>query len=132
MKKFSILFALLLMLQSCSVYHSGTVSVDEAVAAESKVKVITEDHEKYKFQRLEKENDHLVGYVKPLSGTAKKLTDMPSQPEGRFLKVDLSNIAVETIKLRNNTLSTIINIAIPVVAVVAPIAVVATAWTLDY
>ena len=129
MKKLFLLLVSLFLLQSCSVYHSEPISVEQAVAAESKVKVITEDHTKYKFQRLEKENDHLVGYVKPLSGTANKLEGLPSEPDGRFLKVDLSNIAVETIKLRNNTLSTIINVAIPVVAVVAPIAIVAAAMT---
>ena len=122
----------LFLLQSCSVYHSTPVSIEQAVAAESKVKVITEDHKKYKFQRLEKENDHLVGLVKPHSGTAKKLAGVPSEREGRYLKVDLSQMAVETIKLRNNTLSTIINIGIPVVAVVAPIAIVVGAMASIY
>ncbi len=122
----------LFLLQSCSVYHSTPVSIEQAVAAKSKVKVITEDHKKYKFQRLEKENDHLVGLVKPHSGTAKKLAGVPSEREGRYLKVDLSQMAVETIKLRNNTLSTIINIGIPVVAVVAPIAIVVGAMASIY
>ena len=89
------------------------------MAAENKVKVITADQEKYKFKKLELEGDRLTGITKPRSATAKKLADLPSETEGKFVQFDLSEVAIEEIKLRNNTLSTIINIAIPLVAVYA-------------
>lgn len=116
MKKLSSLLLLLLLLQSCSVYHTGSLSVEEAVAANGKVKVITEDQKKYKFRRLEKENGRLLGITKPNSSTAKKLAEMPAETEGRFVKIDLSEVDIEKIKLRNNVLSTIISIAIPLIA----------------
>lgn len=132
MKNLSLLLVLLLLLQSCSVYHSPT-TVEKAVAADNKVKVISADQQKYKFKRLEEENGRLTGVTKPRSSTAEKLAGMPAETEGRFLKVDLSEVTIEEIRLRNNTLSTIINIAIPVVAVLTGlIALVAATMPLSY
>lgn len=115
MQKFPALLSLLLFFQSCSVYYSGSLTVDEAVAADNKVKVVTEDNQKYKFRELQKNDDQLTGITKPNSATAEKIAGMPAEIEGKFLKVDISELVIEEIKLRNNTLSTILNIGIPVV-----------------
>lgn len=106
---------ILLFMQSCSVYHSGSLSAEEAVAANNKVKVVTAKEQKLKFRRLKMENDRLTGVAKPGSATAKELEEMPSQPQGRYVQIDLSQVEIEEIKLRNNTLSTIINIGVPLV-----------------
>ena len=133
MKKFLFPMLLLLILQSCSVYHSGSLSVEEAVAADNKVKVITADEQKLKFRRLKMENEQLTGVTKPVSATAKKLAGMPSQAQGRFLEIDISEVEIEKIKLRNNTLSTIINIGTPlVVAFLGLVALVAVALPIYY
>lgn len=115
MKKLSSLLAILLLLQSCSVYHPGSVSVHDAVAASGKVKIITEDQKRYKFRRLEQENDRLIGITKRGSAAAKKAVGLPATYQGKVLKVDLSDVGIEEIKLRNNSLSTILSIAIPIV-----------------
>ena len=115
MKQFSSLLALLLLLQACSVYHSGSVSVKEAVAAEKKVKIITADQQKYRFKRLELEGGHLTGITKPRSATAKKLAGMPAKFDGKYLEVDLSDMDIEEVRLRNkfhSTASTIVVIAV--------------------
>ncbi|NJW53057.1 hypothetical protein [Salinimicrobium oceani] len=116
MKKSALILGLLFLLQSCSVYHSGARSVEEAVAADAKVKVISAGQLQYKFRKLELQDDHLVGITKHNSSTAKKLKHLPSSPAGKFRAIDLSEMVIEEIKLRNNTLSTIINIAIPIAA----------------
>ena len=115
MKKFSLLFSLLFLLQSCSVYHSGTVSIEEAVATENKVKIVAEDGTKYKFRKLETAEGKLLGITRLNSSTAEKVAGMPAEIEGKKLKVDLSEMSIEKIKIRNNMLSTIINVGVPVI-----------------
>lgn len=109
MKKISILLVFLILLQSCNVYHIPT-TVEGAVTADSKAKVITTNHQKYKFKRLEKENNRLIGITKPGSSTARKLAGMPAEIDGKYLKIDLSNVKIEEIKLRNSSTSTILTV----------------------
>ena len=114
MKQFSLLLPLLFLLQSCSVYHSGTASIEEAVAAHNRVKVVAEDGTKYKFRKLETSEGKLLGITRLNSSTAEKIAGMPADIEGKRLKVDLSEMSIEKIKIRNNTLSTMINVGVPV------------------
>lgn len=118
MKKISLLLSFLFLLQSCSVYRSPT-SLDEAVAADKKVKVVTADEKKYRFKRLERENDRLYGITGKGSVTAKRVVGLPATYNGDLLKVDLSQVAIEEVRLRNNILSAMLNIAIPIVALAA-------------
>ena len=126
MKKIFPFLVLLFFLQSCSVYQAGSPSVEEAVAANNKVRIVTADNQKLKFRRLEMEDDLLTGITKAESNTAKKLAGMPSQSQGRYVQIDLSQIDIEEIKLRNNTLSTILNIGVPVVVAFTGLLVLAT------
>ena len=115
MKKLSFLLALLLLLQSCSVYHSESVPVQEAVAADEKVKVITADEQEYKFKRLELADDRPIGIAKLNSDTAIKLSGRPAKIDGKYLKVDLSDLDIKEIRLRNkfhSTASTVVVIAV--------------------
>lgn len=112
MKKLIILLSLLFLIQSCNVYRSASITPEEAVAAEKKVRIITTDGEKYKFTRLEKEYDRLIGMTKMRSATAKKLAKKIIQTDGRWSKIDLSRLAIDEINLRNNTQSTIQYIAV--------------------
>ena len=115
MRKLSLLLSLVLVLHSCSVYHSGTASIEEAVAAENKVKLVAEDGTKYKFRKLETAEGKLLGITRLNSSTAEKVAGMPAEIEGKKLKVDLSEMSIEKIKIRNNTLSTLINVGVPVI-----------------
>lgn len=103
MKKLSFLLALLVLLQACSAYHSRSVSAEEAVAAEKKVKVITAGQQKYKFKRLEQQDGRLLGITRLGSPTAKKLVGMPNKIDGKYLEVDLSNVEIDKIRLLNKS-----------------------------
>lgn len=122
MKNVSYLLVILLLMQSCSVYNKPT-SVEEALAADKKVKVITTDNQKYKFTRLEKRNDRLFGTTKLRSATAKKIAGMPAVIDGKYLEVDISSVDIEQVRLRNESGSTIAT----VVAVAASLVVAAYA-----
>lgn len=106
MKNISLLLVFLLLLQSCSVYNKPA-SVEEALAADKKAKVITTDNQKYKFTRLEKRNDRLFGTTKLGSATATKLAGMPAMIDGKYLEVDISSVDIEQVRLRNTSASTI-------------------------
>lgn len=109
MKAISLLLVFLLILQSCNVYNIPA-SVESAVDADSKAKVFTTDKQKLKFKRLEEENNRLIGVTKNGSSTAKKLAGMPAEIDGKYLKIDLSGIDIEEIKLRNKSTSTILTV----------------------
>ena len=49
------------------------------------------------------------------SSTAGKVAGMPAEIDEKKLEVDISELAIEKIKLRNNTLSIIMNVGVPVV-----------------
>ncbi len=126
MKKISFLLVLLILFQSCSIYHAPT-SAEKAVAADKKVKIVTTDNKKYKFNRLEQKDDGLFGIVKRNSSTAKKLAQMPGITEGNFRVIDLAQMNIEKIQVRDKTGSVLITVAITVVAVLAALAALAVA-----
>lgn len=125
MRRISPLLAFLLLLQSCNVYHPERLTIAEAVAANNKVKVITADDRKLKFQRLEWENEQLIGVATRNSMSGGKLKGMSAQAQGDLLLVDLSQGNIEEIRRRNNTLSTVLSIVVPAVTAAAAILIVA-------
>lgn len=109
MKKIPFLLALLLLLQSCNVYNKPT-SLEAAVVADEKVKVITTNDQKYIFKRLVYENDRLIGIAKRGSVTATKLAGMPAETDGKFTRFDISNVEIDEIILRNESSSTVLTV----------------------
>jgi hypothetical protein len=64
MKITPILLALLLILQGCTAYK-GSITLDEAVAGQQKVKVTTNDHPKpLEFSKIEKVDGNYIGLPK--------------------------------------------------------------------
>lgn len=66
-------------------------------------------------EKLKTSEGKLPGIIRLNSSTAKKIAGMPVKVEGDKLQVDISEIPIEKIKIRNNTWSTILNIGVPVV-----------------
>lgn len=118
MKTVSYLLVFLLLLQSCSVYNIPS-TVEAAVVADKKVKITTTDNQKYKFKRLEKKNDRLIGITGLESTTANKLAGTPAQINGKNLELDLSGLDIEEVELRNRSQST----AYTVVTIIGTLAV---------
>lgn len=69
MKTTPILLALLLLLQGCTVYK-GSISLEEAVSEEKKVKVTTTDNPKpFEFKRIELVDGQYIGIPKRYSAS---------------------------------------------------------------
>lgn len=66
-----LLFASLILLQSCVVYQKTNVSLEQAVKAKVKTKVITKTNETYKFHRIRFEDGKFYGVTKKTPGYKK-------------------------------------------------------------
>lgn len=92
----------MIMLQGCTVYKSTTVTLDEAYKSQTKTKVFTSNNETLKFKRIDFINGEYYGISKN-----------PSKFENMFL--DKTNI--NSIKVKNKTASTILNVGVPTIVV---------------
>ena len=96
------LISSLVMLQSCTVYKSSATTLDEAFKSNTKTKVITTDNQTLKFMRI----DFIDGKYYGISKTSQKLEDIP-----------LDKNKIKSIKVKNKTVSAILNVGTPVALV---------------
>ena len=122
LKWIALTLSALFLLQSCKVYQSKTVTVNEAILSTERVKVNNFNNESYKFESLYKENEQLYGYTKIESSTAKKLTEQIVKSQLNYVIILLSEKTIKEYHLQNKNLSTVLSVAIPV-AVASGIAV---------
>ncbi len=119
LKRIALLLIFLMTLQSCSVYYTKTVSVDEALLSDNKVKIITTSNDIYKFKKLQTEDDQIYGVAKKTSSTAKKFSNeiVSVDSDSKFVRISLEEITINEIHLKNKGASTAVSVAIPVVIV---------------
>ena len=101
-KFITIALTIVLSLQSCKAYQNKTVTVEDAVLVNQKVKVKTFNNDTYEFESLQKENGKLIGIATRKSDAAKKLKDfiIMDNPSNKFVKIDLSDNLVKEIHLK--------------------------------
>ena len=107
----------LILLQSCTVYHKTTSSVDEAVASNNKVKLEVSDEEfPYKFKSIKVFDNEYYGLVKIKSDTYKRLRDRKTldSDNAKFTYVQLNDNELSDIHLKNKGVSTALSVGIPV------------------
>lgn len=119
------LLSLLMILQSCTVYHSYTSSADQAIASMNKVKIKIIEDDPYKFKQLLRFEGEVYGLAKSNSDTYKRLTSrkMIKAENEVYRYVKLNEDELNRIQLENKGLSTTLNIVVPVVVVAGVIAV---------
>jgi hypothetical protein len=111
LKVVALFFSVLILLQSCTVYQSVNVTLDEAVGADNKVRIEKRNGEKVKYYRVLKFNDgNYYGKIKV---------------NGMFdnLLIDENNIV--KVQIKDQKTSTILTVAIPVVIIGVIIVVIA-------
>lgn len=131
LKLISLFLSITFFIQSCSVYRTNSVTIDDAIASNNKVKLIS-TQDTYEFQDLQRENGNIYGIAKKNSITAKSLSSQITDDtkNSKFVKILLTNEQLENIHLENKTMSTLSIIAIPIV-VVGIIAIIA-AKSMDF
>ncbi|UKM66251.1 hypothetical protein GSB9_02832 [Flavobacteriaceae bacterium GSB9] len=85
-------FALVVLLQSCTVYKSANSTLEHAFKSKSKVKVTTTNNDSYRFKRIDFEQGKFYG-VQKVKGELKYIT----LDEGSVLSVNEENRAVSSI-----------------------------------
>lgn len=115
----SVFLMLSIILQSCSVYHSQTATIDQAIQSADRVKIISPTNDAYKFKRIEKINEEIYGISKRKSFTAKELNSqiIPKHSDQKNVGILLIDHNISSIHLKNKSASTIITIAIPIVMI---------------
>ena len=101
-KFITIALTIVLSLQSCKAYQNKTVTLEDAVLVNQKVKVKTFNNDTYEFESLQKESGKLIGIATRKSDAAKKLKDLiiMDNPSNKFVKIDLSDNLVKEIHLQ--------------------------------
>jgi hypothetical protein len=110
----AVLLSIVLLFQSCKVYHSETVTIEEAVRFPKNIKVVSATNEIYKFKSLQKEEGEIYGIVNKNSKTAKKLANqiVTNNNPRSLVKVFLLKENIKEIYLQNRSMTTIGNVFI--------------------
>ena len=103
----------LLVFQSCTVYKSSTISLSEAVEFNAKVKIKSTEGEKRVIQRIKFTDGKYLGEM---------------TRKGQKVIVPLNEDDIESIRPKNKTLSTVINIGVPVLLVGVIVAIAFANW----
>lgn len=106
---------LIFLIMGCNVYHSGSVSVEEAVESENRVKVVTADNVFYEFKKLQRVNGQLVGVTGKKSDTAKGLSDHNQSIDGNNVKIELAESDILAIYPKDKKMTNIVNFGVPIV-----------------
>jgi len=93
------LLALLMLLESCTVYKNASITLDQAVNNEAKVKVKTETAENLKFNRIDFNNGNYYGIKKT---------------QGEIVKIQLDEKKIISIREKDEAASTVATILLTV------------------
>lgn len=110
----SLTFATLMLLQSCKVYHSKSVSLEEAVKSEKRVKIKTKENRTHKFSKLVLEEGQLYG-VK-IRGN-------------QISKTPLKVQELKRIRLHNKMMSILLGITVPIITIVGLFIIALSQWS---
>ena len=109
-------FLLVFIFQGCNVYHTGSVSVDDAVNSGKRVKIATSDNLLCEFKRLEKENDQLYGVTGSKSNTSRLLAANEWTRQGKNKRIKLDENEIRGYYLKNGKMSTAVNLGVPIIS----------------
>ena len=120
LKPIALFLALIFLVSSCRVYHSKTVSVDEAVQSSKRIKVNSYNNEIFKFKQFQKEDGRLYGITRKNSYTAKKLSHqiLGENIDRKYVNILLPDTLLKEIHLHDKTLSILIPVMIPISIIV--------------
>ncbi|QCE40641.1 hypothetical protein [Psychroserpens sp. NJDZ02] len=112
-KLMCVCLTMLIILQSCRVYHSKTVSLEEATASTQRVKIKTKENKILKFHKIILEEGQFYGVKIKGEDISKTL---------------LNTEDLEQVRLHNKNLSVILGIAVPIISVVGILVIAIVNW----
>ena len=123
----------LIFFQSCSVYHNSISSADQAIAAQSKVKITVPDNDPYILKRLERHDGVVYGLANTNSSTYQRLRQQVKDHdyEGKYALILMQEQDLKNIHEKNTGASTAINISVPLVAIAVAAAIAGSNVSVD-
>ena len=115
------------LLQSCSIYHSDNISLEQAADTGRKVRITTVAGGKLNFKWIKDEGGDYYGHTKVNSRTSKKLQNfgVESKKRGELYSYGLETLDIDKIQAKNYSGSTLATIGISVVGLLAIIVAIA-------
>lgn len=106
----SCLLTIVILSQSCTIYRSTNISVDEAVESRNKVRVKTKLDQLYTFKRLEKDSAGVYGIADQKSRPARELSHhiVRRSLQDYQVTINLPEESIKEIRPRNKTLSVVV------------------------
>ena len=98
-KQIVLLFSIILLISSCVTYKATSLTLDEFVKTQEKVRVEYNDSEIYRFQNLVLENGIYYGVMNEKLQTVKKPIEVES---------------IKSVRVYDRTKSTIVTIGVPI------------------
>lgn len=114
-RSIALTLAMLVCFQSCKVYHSDAVTLEQASQEFKRAKIQTNSNEILKFRAIKAENDKFYG--------VKKI-------KGELINIPLEVNSIKSVKLENTTMSTVWTIVLPVAIVLGALVIIGS--TLDF
>lgn len=113
--------AILIVFQSCNIYHSANISLEKAAVINRKVRVKTDSGNNLKFKWIDINDGKFYGYTRENSGTSKKLQNLGiiGTSNGKFYSYGLETLKIDSVQAKNYTMSTIGTILISIVGIFA-------------
>ncbi len=96
------LMAMVMVIQSCTVYKSTSVSLEQAVQNNSKVRIITNSNQIFIYKKIVFDKGKYYGV---------------ERIKRKKIKIPINENLVNSINLKNETLSAVLSIGIPVVLI---------------
>lgn len=98
-KLIALIISVLMLFQSCKVYHSDSVSLQQASQEFKRTKIQTYNNEVLKFRGIKSEDTQYYGVKKV---------------KGEIVNIPLDENYIKSVKLENKTMSIILTIALPI------------------
>ncbi len=102
LKGLSLLLSALILFHGCTLYKSANVTLEEALQAETKVRIKTKDKKTLKFRKVLYANNQYYG---------------TTQYKDKFVRVGIDEDNIDKIQVKDKGKSTLLNIGIPVVII---------------
>ena len=103
-RSIALFFSLLILLQGCRVYQKDSVTIDQAIKKQKRVKIKTVDNKTLKYKKLIYESGKYYGIK-------------PSTFRDTVYKIPLDQSKIQVIRMHNKTLSIIYGVSIAVITI---------------
>jgi len=103
LRPIALLLILVMLFQSCTVYKSTSVTLDQAVQNESKVRIKTNSNEIFIFKKIVFDEGKYYGV---------------ERIKGKKIKIPINENLVKSTQLKNELLSALLSVGAPIVIIV--------------